>query len=321
MKTRTPETPGAPLPKEGGALSRRNLLRLVAAAGAGAVAAEASARGTEPAANATGVLVDSTLCVGCRGCEAACAESNHLPGPERQGDDTIFDTVRTTGTDTFTVVNRAEVQGPDGEARFAKTQCFHCVEPGCASACPVRALEKTPEGPVVYHRERCMGCRYCMISCPFGVPKYEYQKALPYVRKCDFCAERQAQGLAPACTSVCPTGALEFGPREALLEKAKERVWGNPGRYEHSIFGENEAGGTSWMYIGDVPHAKLGLKTDVEHSSYPELTGGALSAVPAIITLWPPLLMGLYTAANRRNEKDGDSHSGDAAKKENSHEG
>ncbi len=311
MKTSKTEKPLTSASESRNAFSRRNLLRLAAAAGVGTLAAQAEALPLEADQAATGVLVDTTLCVGCRGCEAACAESHHLPGPERPGDERIFDSARSTGTEVFTVVNRASVAGPDGESRYAKTQCFHCVSPGCASACPVRALEKTPEGPVIYHRGRCMGCRYCMISCPFGVPKYEYDKAVPYVRKCDFCAERQADGLAPACASVCPTGALEFGRREALLDKARERVWGNPGRYEHTVFGEHEAGGTSWIYIGDVPQAKLGLKTDVEHVAYSELTGGALSAVPAIITLWPPLLMGLYTATRKRTPSPTEPDAGD----------
>jgi hypothetical protein len=144
-----------------------------------------------------------------------------------------------------------------------------------------------------------------MIACPFGVPKYEYESRAPLVRKCTFCAERQAQGLPPACTEVCPTGALKFGNRAELLEEAKTRIYQNPDKYIHEIYGEGEAGGTSWLYISDVPFETLGLPAGVEKKSYPELADGALSAVPFVITLWPPLLMGLYAFSKRKDEVAG----------------
>ncbi len=283
-------------------LDRRTFLKVAGVAGATLLPASARAATTVGAdANAMGVLVDTTLCIGCRGCEAACSEANGLPEPDRPGEDAVFDARRTTGTSVFTVVNRGGRPGADGSTRFAKTQCLHCVDPACASACPVRALEKTAAGPVVYHRNRCMGCRYCMVSCPFGVPKYEYEKAIPYVRKCTFCAERQAEGKLPACAEVCPSGALLFGKREELLETARRRIYQNPGAYVHEIYGEQEAGGTSWLYISDVPFESLGLEA-VRTSPYPELTKGALGAVPFVMTLWPPLLMGLYTFAKGRQK-------------------
>ena len=129
---------------------------------------------------------------------------------------------RDTAPQVFTVVNRAE--NANGTVRFAKKQCMHCIAPGCASACPVRAMDKLPTGPVVYDASKCMGCRYCMIACPFDVPKYEYNALAPRVRKCTFCADRQAKGLKPACTEVCPSGALTFGGRAELLEEAKRRL-------------------------------------------------------------------------------------------------
>jgi hypothetical protein len=141
-----------------------------------------------------------------------------------------------------------------------------------------------------------------MIACPFGVPKYEYASNTPLVKKCTFCAERQAQGLPPACAEVCPSGALTFGKRSDLLEEAKTRIYQNPDKYVHEIYGENEAGGTSWLYISDVPFASLRLPQGLEKKSYPELADGALSAVPFVVTLWPPLLMGLYTFSKRRDE-------------------
>jgi len=283
-------------------LSRRTFFKFAGVAGAAGLAgrpaaAEASAHAP---VNTPAVLVDATRCVGCRGCEAACAEANHLPGPAQPGEETVFDTRRTTDVHTYTVVNRATGKTP--EPRFVKTQCMHCLDPACASACLAKALEKTAAGPVVYHPERCLGCRYCMVACQFDVPKFEFEKAAPYIQKCSFCAERQAQGLDPACASVCPTGALTFGRRADLLEEARTRIYQNPGKYVRHVYGETEAGGTNWLYITDVPFEQLGFRTDLGPTSPPELTRTALAAVPLVLTLWPPLLMGLYTFAKRREE-------------------
>jgi len=281
-------------------LNRRSFLRAVGASGAAtAAAAAAPARatfGVPVGAGESSVLVDTTLCVGCRGCEAACAEANALsPPPSGEG---VLSQRRPTTSTRLTVVNRFEAG--DGSERFAKRQCMHCVEPACASACPVRALDKLPSGPVTYRPERCMGCRYCMVACPFEIPKYEYQKAVPAVRKCTFCAARQAEGMAPACTSVCPSGALTFGKRAELVEEAKRRVYAAGSRYVRHVYGEHEAGGTNWLYISDVDFTRLDMKVTVDDASYPQLVRGALGVPPFVMTLWPPLLMGIYAFSHRR---------------------
>jgi formate dehydrogenase iron-sulfur subunit len=284
-------------------LGRRGFFKVAAvtagAAGASATSAASPAGGaTHAEDDGAAVLVDTTLCVGCRACEAACSEANALP-PPAEGD-AVMDGPRETAPDVFTVVNKAE-KSP-GVPRFAKRQCLHCLAPGCASACPVRALDKLPSGPVVYDPSKCMGCRYCMVACPFEIPKYEYDALAPRVRKCTFCAPRQAAGLKPACTEVCPSGALTFGKRGELLEVAKTRIYTNPDRYVHHVYGEHEAGGTSWLYISDIPFEKLALRTGIPEKPIPELVQGALSAPPFVMTLWPPLLMGLYVFSKRRDE-------------------
>ncbi len=282
-------------------IGRRGFLALAGAtaASAGVLPPGEAAASAGETGDATGVLVDTTLCVGCRACEAACSEANGLPPPVE--DPAVLDRTRDTSQTAFTVVNRAE-KAP-GVRRFAKKQCMHCLAPACASACPVRAMDKLPAGPVVYDAGRCMGCRYCMIACPFDVPKYEYESNAPRVRKCTFCAPRQARGLRPACAEVCPSGALTFGSRRELLEAAKARVYTQPGRYSHRIYGEEEAGGTSWLYLADVDLGKLGLRTDVPGATFPDLVSGALGAPPFVMTLWPPLLMGLYAFSHRREKK------------------
>jgi Fe-S-cluster-containing dehydrogenase component len=288
-------------------LARRTFLKVAGVTAAGLVPARADAAAAVPARDAMGVLVDTTRCIGCRGCEGACAEVNGLPSVEPPPEVDVFARWRDKGPDAFTVVNRAPMKGRDGAERYAKTQCLHCVDPGCAAACPVRALEKTAKGPVTYHADRCMGCRYCMVSCPFGVPKYQYEAAIPYVRKCTFCADRQAKGQPPACTEACPAEALLFGKREELLEVAKTRIYQEPDKYVHRVYGEREAGGTSWLYITDVPFESLGLPA-VAEEPYPGFARSALSAVPFVMTLWPPVLMGLYAAAKGRAEGGEDEH-------------
>ena len=290
-------------------LNRRMFLKVAGAAGAVAAAPVASARAAdgdvspEVSSERRGVLVDTTKCVGCRACEAACTETNHQPAPTLLNDPAVFTKgPRVTDTRHYTVVNAANTAASAVPARFIKRQCMHCLEPACASACLVRALNKTPTGPVEYHKDRCLGCRYCMVACPFGVPKYEYESATPFVQKCTFCGDRQARGESPACTSVCPSGALLFGRRDELVEVARERLYAKGSKYVRHIFGEHEVGGTSWMYLTDIPFEKLGLPTNLGTYAYSSLTQASRAAVPFVLTLWPPLLMGMYTFSKRRAE-------------------
>jgi Fe-S-cluster-containing dehydrogenase component len=285
-------------------LSRRKFLKLAGAVGAAGAALTPCAVHASTAiggGRGRGLLIDTTRCVGCRACEAACSEKNALPEPALAGDARVFEVKRTTAPHVYTVVNRYPNPKDASSARYVKTQCMHCIEPACAVACPAKALEKTAGGPVVYHQERCLGCRYCMVACPFGVPQFEYEKTAPYIRKCSFCADRQAAGQLPACADACPSGALQFGDRAELLEDARTRIYQNPDKYVHHVYGETEAGGTSVLYITDVPFERLGFRGDVGSRSYPAMTQTALAAVPFILTLWPPVLMGLHAINKRRD--------------------
>jgi len=288
-------------------ISRRAFLKIAGASGAAGVIGwpeEARAVREGPRWDETpAMLVDTTKCVGCRACEAACGEANRLPDPARAAGEDVFAGKRTTDSRTYTVVNRYLSPGKGGtRPTFVKTQCMHCLQPACASACLVKALEKTPEGPILYHPDRCMGCRYCMVACPFGVPKFEYEKAVPYIQKCSFCLERLDQGKLPACAQVCPGGALQFGKRKELLEIAKSRIYQTPDRYVHHIYGEHEVGGTGWLYISRIPFEQLGFRVDLGMRPYPEFTWPFLSAVPFVLMLWPPFLMGLYAFRKGKGE-------------------
>jgi Fe-S-cluster-containing dehydrogenase component len=187
---------------------------------------------------------------------------------------------------------------------------MHCKEPACASACFVGAFKKTPEGAVVYNASVCVGCRYCMVACPFGIPAYEYDNTFsPEVTKCTMCYERIKEGLSTACAEACPTGAIQFGKREDLIKVARQRIQSYPERYVDHIYGEHEAGGTAWLYLAGVEFAELDLPSEIQDTPYGELTRGFLSAVPLVLVLWPALLGGFYMLTKR--SKDTDLPSGD----------
>ncbi|MGE5346326.1 MAG: 4Fe-4S dicluster domain-containing protein [Acidithiobacillales bacterium] len=254
-------------------LSRRALLNLglttstVAATAALAAPEEKDARGkAAPAPDYAAVLVDTTLCIGCRKCEEACNRRNHLPRTADSFEDRDeLLTFRRPTVNAFTVVNRFPGSPSPDQAASAETnckvQCMHCLIPSCVSACIVGALTKSKDGAVVYNPTICVGCRYCQIACPFEVPAYEFDVALtPKVRKCEFCTDRaQGTGANPACAASCPTEALVFGTRAELMVMAKDRLDKRPDRYVPHVYGEHEVGGTSWIYLTGRPPEEIGL--------------------------------------------------------------
>jgi Fe-S-cluster-containing dehydrogenase component len=251
-----------------------------------------------------GVLHDIARCVGCRSCEAACNVVNQLPPPEASFKDlTVLDRKRRTTPAKYTVVNRYDAAGKNAKPVYHKDQCNHCLEPACASACFVKAFEKTAEGAVIYDASVCVGCRYCMIACPFEIPTYEYDKALtPRIMKCTMCHPRVQEGKLPGCVESCPTEALSFGKRDDLLKIARERIRKDPDKYIDHIYGEHEMGGTNWLYISDVPFRDIGMREDLGVTPAPALTAGALGAVPIVVGVWPVLLTGIYAISQRKDK-------------------
>ncbi len=248
------------------------------------------------------ILYDSTRCGGCQGCEFACALEHGLPDPDID-DMPEVGIRRKTNETRRSVINVHETS--QGEV-YVKSQCMQCSQPACASACLTQAMHKTVEGPVIWREDKCMGCRYCMVSCPYDMPKFEYFSSNPKIEKCNMCFERISEGKLPACVEECPAEALTFGTRKELIAEARRRIYEDPDLYHDHIYGEHEAGGTGFLYLSPVPFEELGFNTSIQNRPYPELTKGFLYSVPSIFVLWPAILLGIHKAT-KENLKGGTS--------------
>lgn len=301
-----------PLTTDLNAFNRRRFLKgLIGGAGLSVISPAGSAAVAKKSAftDTPSVLVDVTRCIGCRACMRACKTANGLPNEtdlsvgfpvswERQ--ELRFDQWTVVNPETGANAEGAEV------ARNVKNQCMHCLEPTCVSVCPVGALTKSELGPILYNADRCIGCRYCIMACPFDIPKYEWYSGLsPVVGKCQFCTrKRLSQGKLPACVEACPTGALKFGRREKLLVEARARIATHPEQYIDHIYGEKEAGGTAWLYMSDVPFDDLGFKTTVETAPMPPLTWDVLSKIPIVAGAMAGLFGTLAWTLNRQEKSE-----------------
>ncbi|MCK3682982.1 4Fe-4S dicluster domain-containing protein [Maribellus sp. YY47] len=281
-------------------INRRNFFKVLGVTGATiALGQEAQAKSaSEEVTEFKAILYDSTRCVGCQTCEFSCAEAHNLPAPE---DFPEVGVIRKTSEKRRTVVNAYDTSA--GEV-YVKRQCMHCNHPACGAACLTQAMQKTKEGPVIWREDKCMGCRYCMISCPFDVPKFEYNSPNPKITKCNMCFERQQEGKLPACVENCPGEALVFGTRRELIAEARRRIVENPDAYYPHIYGENEAGGTSFLYLSPVPFEEIGFSTTIQNASYPALTKGFLYSVPAVFVLVPSVLLGIHKATKSNLDKN-----------------
>jgi len=261
-------------------LSRRDFLKVAAAATAGFLAGGSYPVGASKtsAEDPWGMLIDVTRCTGCNSCALACKESNNLP----QAD--VVPAALDSDAFTFVDVRQAVTTNGKTETRYVKRQCMHCVNAACVSACPAAAMHNSGEGPVVYRPNRCLGCRYCQVACPFEVPRFEWDNGVnPVISKCWLCYERLQDGQKPACAEACPTGTLRFGRREDLLAQAHAQIASNPDRYIEQVFGEFEVGGTSMLYLSDVPFEQLGFPAGLPETAPPEETEKIMSKLPFVI--------------------------------------
>jgi len=234
-----------------------------------------------------GLLFDMVQCQGCYSCIEACMEDHGFEGDAEE--------VTTLSATALTTLNT------EGDYPI-RNMCRHCVTPSCASVCPVKALTKTPEGPVAYDASRCMGCRYCMMACPFNIPRYEWDKPAPMVRKCDMCYARVKAGGKTVCADACPHDATVFGTREELLELARKRIKADPDEYYDHIYGEHEVGGTSVLFLAPYPVEELGFTAALGTTPLPEHTWKVLQHVPGLGLVGGTALLAVWWITKRRDE-------------------
>jgi formate dehydrogenase iron-sulfur subunit len=219
------------------------------------------------------ILFDATRCKACERCVAACVEADG-GNPDGAAAD------RATIEDGLSA-RRLSTVIPVSDGRFSRKSCMHCLDPACVAACLVGGIEKSPEGPVIYDPDKCIGCRYCMLACPFHVPRYEWGETAPFMRKCSMCIDRIRSGKIPACVEACPNDAMVFGSRDGLLARAWETIRGNPRRYLPRVWGEKEWGGTSVLAISDVDLAPVGWPRE-DLAPIPARTDPLIHGTPAI---------------------------------------
>ncbi len=239
------------------------------------------------------ILTDVTLCIGCEECVKACRETNNT------GEDKPWRWQREI--DDLSASRWTTIVSRPGR-NYVRKQCRHCLEPACVSVCPVGAMHKTPEGPVVYNSTICMGCRYCMMACPYGIPRYTWADAIPYVRKCVMCYDKIKSGELeqPACTKACPKEATIYGDRDDLLEVAHKRIDEKPDLYVPKVYGEHEVGGTSVLYVSNINLDFLGLKEDMGDDPLPHRTWVFLNKVPGVFVGVGAMMYGVYWIIDRR---------------------
>jgi formate dehydrogenase iron-sulfur subunit len=271
-------------------------------------------------------LIDITNCIGCRACQVACKQWNEQDGEQTEMEAELgFQNPATLSAMTYTLISFHEMenaQKPGGlDSAFVMRRCLHCLEPACVSACPTTALFQQTDGPVSYEYDKCIGCRYCMLACPWDVPTSDWNTRRPKISKCTHCADRAEQPIpitfngkplgdgagkrfsatidTPACVKACPADALRYGTREEMLAIAHKRIADRPDRYVDHVYGEKELGGTSVVYLSSVPFEKLGFPTYGE-KPFPAFTKAALGAVPPAVMTVGALLGAAYAFFRKR---------------------
>ncbi|MCM3764097.1 4Fe-4S dicluster domain-containing protein [Neobacillus niacini] len=201
-------------------------------------------------------FVDVTKCDGCRACMVACKNWNDLPAEQTEFLGSSQSHAKTTA-DTWNVLQFVEHENSKGglDYLFRHSSCFHCTDAACEKVCPENAISYTEFGTVVIDHDKCVGCGYCVQNCPFEVislKEYkdkngkEYRKA----HKCTMCTDRLEEGLQPACVTTCHTGAMEFGDKDAMIQKAEKRVQEIKDRYPNAqVYNPQGVGGTHTVYV------------------------------------------------------------------------
>jgi formate dehydrogenase iron-sulfur subunit len=294
-------------------INRRDFLKTTAAGVSMCALGTSTAKASDKtlSENRFGILVDTNACVGCRHCEWACRKSHDLPTPElaAYADNSVFKEYRRPDAGGYTVVNKFDNEKNPLLPVHVKIQCMHCERPACVSACIVGAFTKNEDGSVTWDTGKCIGCRYCMVACPFQIPTYDYDRAIdPLIRKCDLCETRRKSGeKLPACVDICPNEALIYGKRDDVIQIAKKRIKRNSETYVNHIYGEYEVGGTSWMYIATKDFDKLkmpamnqnpapGISESIQH--------GIFAYFVPPVTIYALLGLMMWVTKKRKNDKE-----------------
>jgi formate dehydrogenase iron-sulfur subunit len=286
-------------------LSRRAFLTTVCASAGGCLllgSAERAAASEPVTSETVGILIDLTRCAGCNSCSLACKAANQLGNAD--------EIPTALAPDAYTYVEPIEAVTAAGErvTRYVKRQCMHCLNAACVAACPAAAMYNSGEGPVIYRAVRCLGCRYCEVGCPFGIPRFNWDEPLAAkINKCWMCYDRLQAGEKPACVAACPTGALDFGRRTALLSAAQRRIQTHPDLYVDHILGQREVGGTSVLYLSDVSFDQLGFPANLPEQAPPEQTEKVMSALPIVIGSVATVMAGtaFFTHRGSHQEEEG----------------
>ena len=299
-------------------IARRETLKRIGAGAAALIGAKPAAEASssrprkEAPDDAVGMLYDATRCIGCKACVAACSEANNRE-PETTSEGGLYQDPQDLSGATANIIKLFQ----EGDhSSFMKMQCMHCIDPACVSVCMIKALQKSDYGIVTYDKDRCIGCRYCQIACPFDVPKFEWDKAAPLIVKCELCRHRLKEGKIPGCCEACPREAVIFGTYTSLLEEARKRLADHPDRYVQHIYGETEGGGTQVLYLSaaGVPFTDLGLP-DLDDQALPHLSEtiqhGVYKGMIAPAVLYAAL--GTAVLRNRRRVEKGDSSEKDSS--------
>jgi formate dehydrogenase iron-sulfur subunit len=206
-----------------------------------------------------GLLVSPELCIGCRACQVACKSWNQLPADKTKNLG-VYENPSDLTPHLYNKIHYVEVPSDKSPMRwlFVSQRCMHCDDAGCMKICPSPgALFKTKEGVVAYNKDKCIGCKLCIAGCPFNVPRYDEKDK---VSKCNLCSDRISNGLLPACAKTCPTGAIKYGEREALISSAQKLGY-------EKLYGKADLGGLGALYaFKDAPK----VYDMVEKPSIPE---------------------------------------------------
>jgi len=233
-------------------------------------------------------LIDVSVCIGCKACQVACMEWNDLRDEVGECDGT-YNAPQDLTPSAFEVMRFSEYENEEGDLEWLirKDNCMHCAEPGCLKACPSPgAIVQYANGIVDFNSEHCIGCGYCVAGCPFNIPRISKKDNKAY--KCTLCSDRVYHGLEPACVKSCPTGSIQFGTKEQMLdygahrvEKLKERGFENAGIYDPA-----GVGGTHVVYVlqhADKPEIYSGLPKDPHISPTVELWKGVTKPIMSAV--------------------------------------